>query len=168
MANDLFTYEGFNLFAQNVNKSLQLKSLTTGKLSEKMEEFRPGFSGMAINLGMGLEPLLFEFMTVGDDIETLKLFGYGAGTLQNFSAYKASKARFEAGPVQQTIINVRGRIVAAEEDELEAGKLIGTKYRVEEIQLYRHIRNGELIHEFDLRRGGNTLTRGELNAALGL
>ena len=33
MANDLYTYEGFNLFAQNVNKSLQLKHLTTGKLT---------------------------------------------------------------------------------------------------------------------------------------
>lgn len=168
MANDLFTYEGFNLYAQNVNKHLQLKTLTTGKLNEKTEDFRPGFSNMAIQLGMGLEPIVFEFMTVGDDFETLRLFGYGAGTIQNFTAYKASKARFENGAVNQTIINVRGRILGAEEDELEAGKLVGTKFKIGEIQMYRHIRNGTLEHEFDIRRGGNTLTRGEINAALGL
>lgn len=167
MANDLFTYEGFNLFAQNVDKALQLKMLTCGRLSEKTEEFRPGFSGMAISLGMGIEPIVFEFTTVGDDYETLRLFGYGAGTVQNFTAYKASKARYEDGPVNQTIISVRGRIIQAEADEMEAGKLIGTKFKVAEIQMYRHIRNGTLEFEFDIRRGGNVLTRGPINAALG-
>jgi phage tail tube protein FII len=164
---DLYTYEGFNLFAQNVNKSLQLKTLMTGKLTEKTETFHPGFSSMAIELGMGLEPLMFEFETVGEDIETLRLFGYGAGTVQSFTAYKASRARYEGGAVRQTIINVRGRIIGAEEDTMEGGKLIGTKFKVSEIQAYRHIHEGALVHEFDIRRGGNVLTRGDLNAALG-
>lgn len=165
---DLYTYEGFNLYAQNVNKSLQLKTLKTGNLKEKEEDFRPGFSNMGIKLGMGIEPITFEFMTVGDDIETLQLFGYGAGTVQNFTAYKASKGRFEDNTVNQTIINVRGRIIGADEDENEAGKLIGTKYHVGEIQRYRHIRNGVLVFDFDLARGGNVLTRGAINTALGM
>lgn len=168
MANDLYTYEGFNLFAQNVNKSLQLKHLTTGKLTEKTEKFHPGFSNMEIELGMGLEALMFEFETVGDDIETLQLFGFGAGTVQNFSAYKVSKGRFEEGAANQTIISVRGRLISAEEDQMEGGKLIGSKYKVSEIQMYRHIRNGKTIHEFDFRRGGNVATRADINAALGL
>lgn len=165
---DLKTYEGFNLFAQNVNKSLSLKHLTTGKLTEKMEKFHPGFSSMEIELGMGLEAIIFEFETVGDDIETLRLFGYGAGTVQNFTAYKASKDRYEPGAVTQHIFNIRGRLVSAEEDQMEGGKLTGTKFKVAEVQMFRHIRDGEIIHEFDIRRGGNVLQRGEINAALGL
>lgn len=165
---DLYTYEGFNLFAQNVNKHLVLKHLTTGKLTEKMEKFHPGFSNMEIELGMGLEAISFEFELVGQNIDTLKLFGFGAGVVQNFSAYKATKGRYEDGAVQQTIINVRGRLVSAEEDQMEGGKLIGSKFKVAEVQMYRHIHNGELIHEFDIRRGGNTLTRGDVNSALGL
>lgn len=165
---DLYTYEGFNLFAQNVNKHLQLKTLHTGKLTEKGEKFHPGFSNMEIELGMGMEAIIFEFELVGQDIETLKLFGFGAGTVQSFTAYKASKGRFEGGAVQQTIINVRGRLISAEEDNMEGAKLTGTKFKVSEVQLYRHVHNGALIHEFDLRRGGNTLTRGEINAALGM
>lgn len=164
---DLYTYEGFNLFAQNVNKSLELKTLNTGKLTEKMDKFHPGFSNMEIELGMGLEALMFEFETVGDDIQALQLFGWGAGTVQNFTAYKASKGRYEGGAVRQTIINVRGRLVSAEGDNMEGGKLTGNKFKVAEIQLYRHIHEGTLIHEFDIRRGGNTLTRGDVNAALG-
>ncbi|MGL5447430.1 MAG: phage major tail tube protein [Rhabdaerophilum sp.] len=165
---DLYTYEGFNLFAMNVNKSLVLKTLNTGKLTEKMEKFHPGFSNMEIELGMGLEAPAFEFETVGDDIETLALFGFGAGTVQNFSAYKASKGRYEAGAVRQTIINVRGRLVSAEGDNMEGGKLSGTKFKVAEIQLYRHVHQGKLIHEYDITRGGNTKTRAEINAALGM
>ena len=165
---DLYTYEGFNLFAQNVNKHLALKTLHTGKLTEKTEKFHPGFSNMEIELGMGLEAIVFEFELVGQDIETLKLFGFGAGTVQSFTAYKASKGRFEDGAVQQTIINVRGRLISAEEDNMEGAKLTGTKFKVAEVQLYRHVHNGALIHEFDLRRGGNTLTRGDINAALGM
>ena len=165
---DLYTYEGFNLFAQNVSKHLILKTLMAGKLTEKTEDFHPGFGTMAIKLGVGLEPITFEFTTVGEDIETLKLFGFGAGTVQNYSAYKATKPRYEAGPVRQTIINVRGRLISAEEDEMEGGKLIGTKFQVAEIQAYRHIHNGERIHDYDIRLGGNVLTRRDINAALGL
>lgn len=168
MANELYTYEGFNLYAQNQSKHLALKHLQTGKLGEKMEKFHPGFAAMEIELGMGLEALKFEFETVGDDIETLKLFGFGAGTVQSFTAYKASKGRYEDNVIHQTIIIVRGRLISAEGDQMEGGKLTGAKYQVSEIQYYKHVRDGAIIHEYDIRRGGNIAQRGELNAALGL
>jgi phage tail tube protein FII len=164
---DLYTYEGFNLFCQNTSKHLVLKSLMAGKLAEKTEKFHPGFSSMEIELGMGLEAFTLEFETVGDDIETLRLFGFGAGTVQNFTAYKASQGRYEAGSVRQTIINARGRLISAEGDNMEGGKLTGHKFKVSEVQVYRHIHEGTLVHEFDIAQGGNTLTRGALNAALG-
>lgn len=168
MPSDLKTYEGFSLFCQNRPKSLNTKTLKGGGLEEVEENFRPGFSNLGIDLGMGLKAIMFEFTLAGDDPEVLALFGYGAGTVQNFTAYKASKSRFSNDTsVQQTIIHVRGRILKADEDEMEAGKLTVTKYKVGEIQAYRHIHQGTLLHHYDLRAGGDLLHRGDVIAALG-
>lgn len=168
MASDLITYEGFNLFCNNVDKALSLKTLKVGGYKEKTEDFRPGFADMSINLGMGAEAFVFEFHLMGEDPETLSLFGYGAGTVQNFTAYKASKSRFSTDRgVKQTIIHVRGRIMEAEEDELEGGKLTGTKYKVGEIQAIKHVREGVLLQHYDITGGGNLLTRSDVMRALG-
>jgi phage tail tube protein FII len=169
MSNDLKTYEGFSLFCQDVPQNLNLKTLKAGSLKEETENFRPGFSDMGLDLGMGIKAIEFGFTLVGDDPETLALFGYGAGTVHNFTAYKASKSRFsnETG-AQQTIIHVRGRIVEAEEDDMEAGKLTGTKYKVGEIQAYKHVHQGRLLHHYDVRLGGNQLNRTDIARALGM
>lgn len=165
---DLKTYEGFSLFCQDQPRHLNLKTLKAGGLKEETETFRPGFSDVGIELGLGLKAIEFHFTLLGDDAETLALFGFGAGTVQNFTAYKASRSRFAADrSARQTIINVRGRIIEADEDDLEAGKLIATKYRVAEIQAYKHVHEGVLIHHYDLRAGGNMLNRADTLRALG-
>lgn len=165
---DLKTYEGFSLFCQDQPKHLNLKTLKAGGLKEETESFRPGFSDVGIELGMGLKALEFMFTLVGDDPETLALFGYGAGAIQNFTAYKASKSRFATDrTAKQTIIHVRGRIIEADEDDMEAGKLTSTKYKVAEIQAYKHVHEGQLIHHYDIRSGGNLLNRTDVMRALG-
>lgn len=168
MPTDLKTYEGFSLFCQNQPKHLNLKTLKAGGLEEVEENFRPGFSNLGIDLGMGLKAIMFEFTLAGDDPETLALFGYGAGTVQNFTAYKASKSRFSNDTsAQQTIIHVRGRILKADEDEMEAGKLTGTKYKVGEIQAFKQIHQGTLLQHYDITAGGDLLHRQDVMAALG-
>lgn len=165
---NLKTYEGFNLFCQDLPKSLNLKTLKAGGLEEVEENFHPGFSDMGIDLGMGIKSFMMEFTLVGDDPETLALFGYGAGAIQNFTAYKASRNRFgnDRG-AKQTIIHVRGRILKADEDEMEATKLTGTKYKVGEIRAYKHVHEGTLIHHYDIEAGGNLLNRADVMRALG-
>jgi phage tail tube protein FII len=165
---DLKTYEGFNLFCQNVETNLNLKTLKAGGLEEVEENFRPGFSDTGMDLGMGLKSIMFEFTLMGDDPVTLALFGYGAGTVQNFTAYKASKSRFTNDTAaKQTIIQVRGRIIKADEDEMEASKLVGTKYKVGEIQAFRQVHEGVLLHHYDVPAGGNQLRRADVMRALG-
>lgn len=165
---NLKTYEGFDLFCQDVPKSLNLKTLKAGGMEETEENFRPGFSNMGMDLGMGIKSFMLEFSLVGDDPETLALFGFGAGTVQNFTAYKASRNRFGTDKAaKQTIIHVRGRILKADEDEMEAGKLTTTKYKVGEIQAYKHIHEGQLIHHYDVQSGGDLLNRADVMRALG-
>jgi phage tail tube protein FII len=168
MSGDLKTYEGFNLFCQNVDKGLNLKTLKAGGFKEKTENFRPGFSDMGIELGMGVEAFVFEFNLTGDDPETLALFGFGAGTVQNFTAYKASKSRFSNDTTaKQTIIHVRGRILEADEDDMEGGKLVGTKFKVGEIRAFKQVHEGVLLQHYDITGGGNLLNRSDVMRALG-
>lgn len=140
--------QGFNLYADDVDKWLGLSKLKMPALEDETVDFRPGGGSMEFEVALGLKKLAMPFSMKTVDTQLLGLFGLGASIRKRFSAY-GYVVDEHTGAQMQVVVTVRGRLMKAEQADLQPKELAEYDYAVGAITYYHRQHDGVTIHRLN-------------------
>ena len=155
--------QGFNLYADDVNKWLGLDKLKLPALEDEMVDFRPGAGTLETEICVGLKKLSMPFTLKTVDPQLLGLFGLGAAVKKKFTTYGYIVDEI-SGQEKQLIMTVRGRIMKAEQADLQAKEIADYDYAVGGIVYYHLSIGGKTIHKISARTNEQIVNGVEQNA----
>lgn len=141
--------QGFNLYADDVNKWLGLDKLKRPALEDVLVDFRPGGARVDTEVAMGIKKLAMPFTCKNVDTHLLGLFGLGAGVRKRFTAYGHVVDELTE-ETRQEIITVRGRLVKAEQADLKPNEMAEFDYAVGAIIYYHYVSGGRTVHRWNM------------------
>ena len=146
---------GFTLYANDsFNTALDIESLKLPALEEITETFQPGGSDLVVDIaGLGVKELMISFKLKTHTPEMIGLFGGAPGTRNTFTGKKFIVSE-EDGTEHEHAIDVTGRLVKIDGEELSAGKATGYDHEIKSIWSYTELWDSRIMHRFSFKKGG--------------
>ncbi len=148
---------GFTLVVNDANNlGIEIEEAKLPSLEEKTEDFQPGGSDIEITVaGLGLKAPKMPFKLKSHNPLVTGLIGGPPGTRHDFTAKKFVVDEVD-GSEHEHAIDIKGRLLKAEGEQMQAGKASGYDYEVGSILTYSESWDGRVMHRFSLLLGGWT------------
>ena len=161
MALDL--QQGFNLYTDDVNHFLALTKLKKPALEDETVDFRPGGGTMEFEVAVGVKKLALPFTLKNVSVPLLGLVGLNHGIRKRFTAYGSIVDEHD-GTESQEVLTVRGRLMKAEQADLQPKEIADFDYAVGAITYYHLVRDGVTIHRLNAQTNEQIINGVDQNA----
>lgn len=146
---------GFTLFINDTrNLFFEIDTLKLASKEENTEDFQPGGGdlGLAVS-GLGIKPLSVGFKSKAQSPDVVGLFGGPPGVRQKFTGKKFVVDE-KGGGEHEHAIDISGRLIKAEDDEMKGGSAAGYDFMIGSIDKYAEMHDGRVLHRFNFWTGG--------------
>lgn len=137
----------FNVFADGVSLQLIAEGVTVPNVRDRVEEVSLGMS--QYDVPVGWQKLEAGFKVNARNKELMKRTGLRPGIIKPFTFRSVNVSEID-GSQEDEIIQLTGRL-NAEHAGWEKQGIPKDDYKIGSISYYRHVINGEVIHNIDLK-----------------
>lgn len=149
---------GFTLFVGDAtNLALEIEEMRLPTLEEHTESYQPGGSDIEIDIaGLGIKAPRLPFKLKSHNPAVSGLIGGPPGLRNNFTAKKHIIDEID-GSEHEHALDIRGRILKGEGEQMQGGKAAGYDYEIGSLLTYSEMWDGSIMHRFSFILGGWTI-----------
>lgn len=146
---------GFTLFVNDDrNLYFEIDTLKLATKEEITETFQPGGGDLEMAVaGLGIKAFEVPFKVKSHAPDVVGLFGGPPGVRQNFTGKKFIVDEKD-GSEHEHAIDIHGRLIKVDDEEMQGGKLAGYDHMIGSIDKYSEIWDGKVLHRFNFWTGG--------------
>jgi hypothetical protein len=138
----------FTSYVDGNSQHLTVTELTPPEVMDKSEAARGGGMLGEVDVAVGLEKMAAAMKMQGRDPALMARAGMAPGTRERIT-YRGFTVSEIDGSEHAEMLIIEGRI-QQKGDAWKTGSIVGVSYPITSITYYKHVIDGQLIHEIDM------------------